>query len=74
MSRQILEEVLTGKEINKQQLNFGDKFNFPGCGDVEFVRYDYYMGQQTVELYSEKYRQTFYPLPEKVEALGYCLP
>lgn len=57
----------------KIELRVGDTFELKGCGTVKFERYDYYMGQKTIQAWSEKYRQTYNPLPEKVESQGYTL-
>ncbi len=58
---------------DKIEIRKGDKFQYSGCGEVIFQGFDYYMGQKTAQLYSEKYRQTFHPFPEKVEEQGYIL-
>ena len=59
--------------MQKRILCPGDEFDFPGWGKVKFVGFDYYHGQRTAEIYSEKFRQRGYPLPYKIEDLGYEL-
>ena len=58
---------------DKIEIRKGDKFQFDGWGEVEFQGFDYYMGQKTAQIYSEKYRQSCNPFPEKVEEQGYIL-
>ena len=63
------ELVLAGSKretIRKDQLLETEDY-----GRVRFDGFDFHMGQKTLKLYSDEFKQTFYPLPEKIEAQGY---
>ncbi len=58
---------------SKKTIRKGELLNTKEYGIVRFDGFDYYHGQKTVILYSSKYRNTYYPFPEKIEKQGYHL-
>ena len=56
-----------------KEIRVGDKFHLDGWGEVVFQGFDYYMGEKTAQIYSEKHGQTGNPFPERIEKQGYIL-
>jgi hypothetical protein len=61
--------VLAGSKTEK--IRKGQLLETKDYGPVRFDGFDFHMGQKTLKLYSDEFRQTFYPLPEEIEAQGY---
>lgn len=55
----------------KKVVRKGDIFKSKNYGWVMFKGFDYhpFNGEKTAKLYSEEYRDTFYPFPEGIEQI-----
>ena len=69
---QYKQEILfTMDTTEKKMIRTGDIFETKPYGLVRFDGFDYYRGQKTLKLYSSEFKDTYYPLPRRIEAEGY---
>lgn len=59
------------EKLKVTEIFIDDTITTESYGKVIFKGFDYFMGQQTIMLKSNKYNDTFYPLPEVIEAEGF---